>query len=353
MRLAVLTADWPAFAPGGVATLTRVLARGLVEAGAEVEVWTRGGGGRDRLLARRSEPFPVRALPGRSWRRRGASHWARGLPPLLDRFAPDAVIASTWDVLPGVEELLPGLTVFAHGRDITGVIEPSREALRRATLDGSARWLCLTSWMDSALQERGVSPSRIRRVPAAVEEVPAPAPRPVREPCRAIQVGRLIPRKGQDTAIEAIGRLGGSAVLRLVGEGPDRRRLEGLAGPHVHLDGALAPAVLERAWADADLFVMVAREEAGGDTEGYGLVYLEAGARGLPVIGACSAGSAEAVVDGVTGFQVDGPGELIEAMGRLAGDPELRSRLGREGRRRYEEGGRPIHLAGAVLEGLA
>jgi glycosyltransferase involved in cell wall biosynthesis len=353
VKIAVVTADWPAFAHGGVATLIRALARGLVQAGVDVEVWTRGGGGRDRLLDREVEPFTVRALPGRSWRRRGASHWARGLPGLLDRFCPDAVVASTWDVLPGVQELLPRLAVFAHGRDLTAALEPRRERLRAEVLAAPARWLCLTRWMEGVLRDRGVRPDLIHCVPAAIDDVPSPACRATVDPCVALQVGRLIPRKGQDLAIEATGRLGGKVLLRLVGEGPDRARLEGLAGPHVRIEGGLDPEALERTWAEASLCVMAAREEDGGDTEGFGLVYLEAGARGLPVIGARSAGTVEAVVDGVTGLQVHGVDELTEAMGRLAGDPALRERLGREGRLRYERGARPIHLARAVIEAVS
>ena len=353
MRIAVLTADWPAFAPGGVATLTRALARGLVEAGAEVEVWTRGGGARTGQLARESEPFALRGLPGRSWRRRGARHWARGLPPLLERFAPDAAVASTWDVLPGVAHLLPRLAVFAHGRDLTATLEPDRLALRRSVLSSPARWLCLTAWMEAELHGRGVAPERVHRVPAAIDEVGLPSERPPSEPCVALQVGRLIPRKGQDLAIDATARLGGRVLLRVVGDGPDRARLERLAGPHVRFEGSLGPAALEQAWGEAHLLVMAAREESGGDTEGYGLVYLEAGARGLPVIGARSAGSAEAVVHGVTGLQVQGAAELVDAMALLAGDPALRGRLGAGGRARFERSGRPVHLARAVLEALS
>lgn len=350
MRLAVVTADWPAFAPGGVATLTRAMTRGLAELGVEVEVWTRGGGGRDALLAREREPCPVIALPGRSWRRRGARHWARRLPPLLERFQPHVVIASTWDVLPGVEHLLPGLTVFAHGRDVTGEIDAPRREMRSRVLASPARWLCLTRWMEETLSGLGIPRGRVHRVPAAVDEIAAPGARPSRPQCRALQVGRLIPRKGQDLAIAAVARLGGRVHLDLVGEGPDRRRLQALAGSDVTLRGELSTAGLEASWAEADLALMVAREEAGGDTEGYGLVYLEAGARGLPVIGGRSAGAAEAMEHGVSGLQVEGEDELVEALERLAADAGLRRRLGAEGRRRYEAGGRPVHLARAVLE---
>lgn len=356
MRVAVATWDWPCFAPGGVGTLSRVLARGLALAGAEVEVWTRGGGARDGLLAGEAEPFAILGLRGRSWRRRGMAHWARGLPVEVSRFRPDAVVASSWEViggLPGPD--LPRLAVFAHGRDVTADLPAERGALRARVLRWDLRWLCLTRWMQAELAARGVPTSRVRRVPAAVDDPGVPPPRPVRDACTALCVGRLIPRKGQDVAIEAVGRLGGTVRLVIVGEGPDRRRLERIAGPHVSFAGRLDASAIEGAWEQADVFVMPARTEPGGDTEGYGLVFLEAGARGLPVVGARCAGVAEAIDDGRTGLLVEDPRDsstLASALARLASDVGLRRSLGEGGRRAFELRGRPVHLARAVLEAL-
>jgi glycosyltransferase involved in cell wall biosynthesis len=353
VRVAVVTWDWPALAEGGVGTLSRVMARGLHAAGAEVEVWTRGGGRRKRALAEAPERFPVLGFGGRSWRRRGAEHWRRGLTPALERFQPDRVVVSSWDVLAGIEDLLPDALVVAHGRDITATMSPVREEQRDRILAAGRRWLCLTGWMEGELVARGVAPERVHRVPAAVDETPPPPPREPTRPVIALCVGRLIPRKGQDVAIEAVARLGGRVHLQLVGEGPDRARLAGLAGPSVHLLGRLAPGPMEAAWRGADLFVMPARQEEDGDTEGYGLVFVEAGARGLPVIGGRSAGAAEAIEPGVTGLLVDDPRDVEQvaaALSELAGDPELRARLGRQGRVRYERSGRPIHLGRALLE---
>jgi len=174
-------------------------------------------------------------------------------------------------------------------------------------------------------------------------------------------VGRLIPRKGQDVVIAALALL---AVRRpelrylVVGEGPDRSRLKKLICTHgvedrVELCGWLPSAELEQAWDRADLFVMPAREEAEGDTEGYGLVFLEAGARGLAVVGGRSGGVPSAVRPGENGELLDDPraaDELAELLDGLLADSDRRMALAAGGRRAFEERGRSKHLADKVCQ---
>jgi glycosyltransferase involved in cell wall biosynthesis len=76
---------------------------------------------------------------------------------------------------------------------------------------------------------------------------------------------------------------------------------------------------------------------------------LEAMAAGLPVVATDVGGMAEAVIDGVTGFLVppDDADALARALGRLVGDPELRTRMGAAARARYEEHFSPARQARA------
>ncbi len=80
------------------------------------------------------------------------------------------------------------------------------------------------------------------------------------------------------------------------------------------------------------------REEADGDVEGFGIVFLEANAAGKPVIGGRSGGAIEAVADGVTGRLVDPDSsiELETALRELLSDSQLRQTMGVDGRRRVE-----------------
>jgi phosphatidylinositol alpha-1,6-mannosyltransferase len=376
MRIALVTQDWPDFTGGGVATLSLALATGLAELGTHVAVWTRGGGRRTALVEARAsspQPHPVAVHPvaGRSWRRRGSGNWRRGLEHRLLGSQPDAVVVTTWEPLDAVLAVVaaapdacrPSVAVMAHGRDITGDPGAARREQRDRALGSEVLWLVLSRWMEGQLRRRGVPSSRIVTVPAAVEEVPRVIPRPPRPATTLLTVGRLIPRKGQDVVIEAI------ALLRerhpqlryvVVGEGPDRGRLESLVArlglqDRVSIAGWLDQHRLEAVWQEADLFVMPAREEPEGDTEGYGLVYLEAGARGLPVVGGRSGGVPAAVRSGVNGELVDAPRDapaVAEVLEALLGDPEHMARLARAGRHRYEVAGRPIHLGRSVRDAL-
>ena len=158
-----------------------------------------------------------------------------------------------------------------------------------------------------------------------------------------VTVGRLQRRKGHDLTIEAMASLRDEfPLLRylIVGDGEERTRLEaavdaaGLRG-RVHFAGAVSENALPDYYAAADLFVHPNRID-GHDVEGFGIVFLEAAAAGLPTIGGANGGSADAVEDGVTGLLVKGTdvAELASAMRTLASSETLRRRMGEAGRER-------------------
>lgn len=158
-----------------------------------------------------------------------------------------------------------------------------------------------------------------------------------------LTVGRLVARKGVDRVIEALPVLAETvADVRyvVVGEGPERDRLEGLAGAlgvagRVVFAGNVRGGDLVAHYNACDLFVMPA-SSVPPDVEGFGLVFLEAGACGKPVIGSTSGGIPDAIVEGRTGLMVDvGDREgLAGAMARLLCDADLARRMGKAGRRR-------------------
>jgi len=98
---------------------------------------------------------------------------------------------------------------------------------------------------------------------------------------------------------------------------------------HVKLTGPLSDADLLAAYHSADLFIMPNRTMPDGDTEGFGLVFLEANACGRAVIGGRAGGAVEAVRDGETGLLVDGNSvqEIAIAICSLLADDELIERL--------------------------
>jgi glycosyltransferase involved in cell wall biosynthesis len=101
--------------------------------------------------------------------------------------------------------------------------------------------------------------------------------------------------------------------------------------------GAVSDAELRELYRKASVFVLTPQQE-GLHFEGFGLVYLEAGAYGLPVVGTSSGGVPDAVQDGVTGLLVD-PQDVegaAQALLRLLHNPELRREMGRANRRLSE-----------------
>lgn len=159
-----------------------------------------------------------------------------------------------------------------------------------------------------------------------------------------LTVGRLIPRKGQDTMIRLLPELARhmSVVYWIAGEGTEaeRRRLERIAEDcgvrdRVRFLGSVPDAHLPALYSASDVFVMLNRTTPEGDVEGFGMVFLEAGACGKPVVGGASGGAVEAVRHGVTGYLVpEGDHDAaVRALLILLGDPGLRERMGEAGRR--------------------
>jgi phosphatidylinositol alpha-1,6-mannosyltransferase len=156
-------------------------------------------------------------------------------------------------------------------------------------------------------------------------------------------VSRLMPRKGQDTLVAALPqirrRVPGAALL-VVGGGPYRTRLESLAreeavSREVVFAGSVPFDELPGYYAAGDVFAMPCRtRRAGLDVEGLGIVYLEASATGLAVVAGRSGGAPDAVLEGQTGFVVDGSsvGAVARQVASTLASPAVAASLGDRGR---------------------
>lgn len=156
-------------------------------------------------------------------------------------------------------------------------------------------------------------------------------------------VSRLVPRKGQDTLIQALPAIQASvpdAHLLIVGGGPYLPALRRLARRHRVVDeviftGAVPWDELPGHYAAGDVFAMPCRTRRGGlDVEGLGIVYLEASAVGLPVIAGDSGGAPDAVRDDETGYVVPGanPAAVAEKITTVLAQPDLATAMGSAGR---------------------
>jgi phosphatidylinositol alpha-1,6-mannosyltransferase len=158
-----------------------------------------------------------------------------------------------------------------------------------------------------------------------------------------VSVGRLVHRKGQDFLIESMPQIltqVPDAHLLLVGQGPYRAHLEKLVTKHslqenVTFIGRIQYNDLPGYLCVGDIFAMPSRSRFGGlEVEGLGIVYLEASACGLPVIAGESGGAPDAVIEGVTGFVVDGTSteQIANRAIQLLRDEKLRRGMGSAGR---------------------
>jgi len=161
-----------------------------------------------------------------------------------------------------------------------------------------------------------------------------------------LYVGNLIPRKGVRYLIDAMHRLPATipAKLLILGEGADRAKLEaqvhelGLDG-RVTMPGRVPEADLHRAFHDANVLVLPSIVDQRGDTEGLGVVLLEALSYRIPVIGSAIGGITDIIVDGDTGLLVppQDPAAIAGAIARIATDPAFAERLAVTGSRRVRE----------------
>ena len=316
------------FLSGGYIFNWRMAGR-LAEEGAEVDV-----------IHFRTVP---EGLPGRAFRE---SMYVCGR---IVRFRPDVVVVSKSYSSAGPFRMLQpflGTPVVYLMHHLEWMDQRNR--MRSRLYKGYVRWLLGMAdavWVNSmstkrGVMETGIDPDRLFCIPPGFDKGAEPLPdRSLRGgPLRLLCVGSIAPRKAQDVLIRACAILPeGSFSLELAGNmdngaGYSREVMDlvselGLEGSVTFMDG-LCREELAASYDRADVLVHPARWEA------FGMAVAEAMWRGLPVIASDVAALPELVRHGVNGLLVppDSPGELAQALGAMAADPDLRLRMGRESR---------------------
>ena len=249
--------------------------------------------------------------------------------------------------------------VVLHGSEVTvpGRLPMARSILARV-LRGASLVICAGNYpaaeaeraagctLPTVVVPPGVDTDRFRPLDEAERasvrrELGLPVDAPL-----VVSVSRLVPRKGMDTLIRSAARLGRTEpdlVVAIAGSGRDRRRLEGLVastGAPVRLLGRVPEELLPGLYGAGDVFAMLCRSRWGGlEQEGFGIVFLEAAAAGVPQVAGESGGAAEAVAHERTGLVMGRPDAVEQVactLSDLLGDRERRTEMGREARRRAE-----------------
>jgi len=332
--------------------------------------------GRERLCCLTGVAGP-RSIPGpRVYRsptaffaptrtRKGVA-WARVVSEIMIRERPRAVLLGTVSDGPYGRWLRRWLglpyVVYTHGNEVLGILTEERpgapESFEGQALRGASRVVAVSRFTAGLVQQAGVDPARIEVVNPGCDLTrfaPKPADASLRQRILGarhrhrviLTTGNLVARKGHDVVIRALARLQvdvPDVVYLIVGDGPHRGELERLAGllgvrDRVVFAGRVPDAELPAFYILGDVFVMVSRERREeSDVEGFGLVYLEAGACGKAVVGGRSGGIPEAIADGVTGLLVDpsDPDDVARALAGILNEDGLAARLGAAGRARVE-----------------
>ena len=268
------------------------------------------------------------------------------------RALPEGLIALIVGRLAGLPVL-----IYAHGEELTGwgrgwKFKTMCFAMRRA----DALLSNSDFTRDTLVDLLGVEPGRIALTYPTVDEARFRPGLPC-DDLRAglglrpgqpliLSVGRLMRRKGFDNVIRALPRLvaqGIDAHHAVIGIGEDFEYLQSLAielevSDRVHLLRHVPYEDLPRWYCACSLFAMPNRD-IRGDTEGFGLVYLEAAAAARPALAGIAGGTGSAVLDGVTGLRVDGENldAIVWGLTQLLANAAEATRLGRQGRKRVLE----------------
>ncbi len=177
-----------------------------------------------------------------------------------------------------------------------------------------------------------------------------------------LSVSRLVRRKGMDTLILAMSELSfmfPDIVCVIAGKGRDRSRLEKLIRKHdapVNLLGEISQERLPDLYGCSDVFVMACRDRWFGlEREGFGIVFLEAQACGVPQIAGLSGGAGDAVVQDSTGYLVDSknnPSSIVNSVYKLLSEESLYNKMSEVSAERAHKYYDYKYLANQLLDGL-
>ncbi len=231
------------------------------------------------------------------------------------------------------------IIIYAHGEEITGWMEPMKHRVKCFTYKHADHIIANSDFTYNELLKLGVNKEAITLISPGVDIDRFKTGLETADLLSSIglsadsnlilSVGRLSRRKGFDKLLQAVAYLrdtGISVDYALIGIGEDDSYLKTMAedlgiSKQVHFLGQVSPEDLPRWYNACTLFAMPNRE-INGDTEGFGMVFIEAAACRKPVIAGIAGGTGSAVIHGDTGLRVNGESinEITSAIKQLVTD---------------------------------
>ena len=365
MRYIVISEEFPP-KDGGVAQFAEGLTRALHTARPDTILFARQDS--VRVPLRPLPGVPAQVLTGWRWKQLRHLHMlghARHLRRLAREAGSTVVLCMNWKLALAPLSLLRSepsarLVIFAHGADVLYPTSAAKKTMLRRAFTGAYRGIAVSSWLARQIEAREVPASRLSALHPGVDA--APFARDDEQVARVrsrlgldgrgvlLTVARLDLGKGHEEVIRAL-----PAVLAqhprtlylVAGDGPQRGPLERFAGElgvraAVRFLGRVTPGSPELAalYHASDCFVMANKpyrtRRGAAAEEAAGIVFLEAGVCGKPVIAGDSGGAPELVEEGRTGYVIDATDmpKLAAALNGLLDDPGLARQLGENGRRK-------------------
>lgn len=350
----LLTADFPPI-EGGISTLAIQIARGLHQ---HCSVIVGAPDVSDESIPDDAYPYPVFRIPGYDWgifravrAKKPVERWLRENPGKVGRIIAMNVGFGGWLGKTLRNSCHIPFDVLAYGYEF---LKYRRNPVMRRLLLGiyqsADRILSISDFTTGELIQFGAPQEKIRRIHLGVDTVrfhPGRDSGRIRQALNAkekrvlLSVGRLIARKGHHLVIRSLQRVAREhpqVEYWILGRGPARVELENLVqqlnlSQFVRFLGYVPDSDLPDYYAASDLHVLPATQ-IQGSVEGYGLVFLEAAACGIPSVACCSGGVPEAVLHNQTGILLDRPDvdALTNVLIDLLHDPQKLLSLGNAAR---------------------